>query len=93
MKLLDPKEVLLEGRWIKTGTMVVADDTARRIEDLISSQLTRLNVSADGWEVLYLDKRDGRFWELSYPHKDWHGGGPPSLANITKDHAEKKYRL
>jgi hypothetical protein len=32
-------------------------------------------------------------WELTYPHKDWHGGGPPSLANVTKDYVQRKYRL
>jgi hypothetical protein len=93
MKLLEANEVFLEGRWINTGAKVVADDTARRIEELISSQLTKLAASEEGWEVLYLDKRDGRFWELSYPHSGWHGGGPPSLTNVTKDQAERKYRL
>jgi hypothetical protein len=92
MKPLDPDEVLLEGRWIKAGSKVVADDAAHRIEELVSFQLTKLAVSEDGWEALYVDKRDGRFWELSYPHRDWHGGGPPSLRNVTKEYAEKKYR-
>jgi hypothetical protein len=93
MNLLNPDEVLLEGRWIKAGAAVVADDIARRIEELISSHLTKVAASVDGWEVLYLDEHDGRFWELSYPHKDWHGGGPPSLANLSKDQAERKFRL
>jgi len=93
MKLLEPKEVLLEGRWIKTGGQVVADETSRRIEELISFQLTKLAASEDGWEVLYLDQRDGRYWELSYPHKEWHGGGPPSLANVNHDHVRRKYSL
>jgi hypothetical protein len=93
MKLLEPNEELLEGRWIKVGGKVVADDTARRIEELISTQLTKVATSEDGWEVLYLDKRDGRHWELSYPNKDWHGGGPPSLASVTKEYVERKYHL
>ncbi|MGA2231752.1 MAG: Imm27 family immunity protein [Tepidisphaeraceae bacterium] len=93
MRLLEPNESVLEGRWIKAGGGVVADDTSRRIEELISAQLTRLAASEDGWDILYVDKRDGRMWELTYPHKDWHGGGPPLLTNVAKDLAERKYRL
>ena len=93
MNLLNPDEVLLEGRWIKTGAEVIADDTARRIEELVSSHLRKLAASEDGWEVLYLDEHDGRFWELSYSHKEWHGGGPPSLTNLSREQAERKYRL
>lgn len=93
MRLLEPNEVLLEGRWIKEGNKVVADDTTSRIEHLISSELDKLATSDDGWDVLYIDRRDGRMWELTYPHKDWHGGGPPSLTNVAKDHVQRKYRL
>ena len=93
MRLLEPNEVQLEGHWIKAGSKVVADDTARRIDELVSSHLAKRATSDDGWDVLYLDRRDGRLWELTYPHKDWHGGGPPSLANVTEDYVQKKYRL
>jgi hypothetical protein len=91
MILLEPDEVRLEGQWLKKGGKVIADDTAIRIEELISSELTRLAASVDGWDVLYVDKRDGRLWELTYPHKEWHGGGPPSLAYVTKDYVQMKY--
>ena len=93
MKRLEPNEVLLEGRWIKAEGKVVADEVAHRIDELISSQLTKVAASADGWEVLYLDQGDGRFWELSYPQQGWHGGGPPLLKNVNRDYAQSKYRV
>jgi hypothetical protein len=93
MKPLEPNEVRLEGQWLKAGDQVIADDTARRIDELISSELTRVSSSKDGWDVLYVDERDGRMWELTYPHSEWHGGGPPSLTNVTEDYARTKYGL
>ncbi len=93
MKPLEAHEVQLDGQWLKVGTKVVADDIARRIDELVAFELTRLTASKDGWDVLYVDKRDGRMWELTYPHKDWHGGGPPSLTCVTKDYVQTKYGL
>jgi len=93
MKPLEPDEIRLEGKWVKVAGKVIADDTALRINELISSELTKLATANGGWDVLYIDKRDGRMWELTYPHSDWHGGGPPSLTNLSKDQAEKKYQF
>jgi hypothetical protein len=91
MKPLEPNEDRLEGQWLKINDKVIADDTARRIDELISSGLTRVAASKDGWDVLYVDKRDGRRWELTYPHKDWHGGGPPTLICVSDDYVGTKY--
>jgi len=93
MKLIEPGEVRLEGQWLKVGGKVIADDTALRIDELIRGALTKLAESKDGWDVLYLDRRDGRMWELTYPHKDWHGGGPPSLDHVIKDRVKAKYGI
>jgi hypothetical protein len=41
----------------------------------------------------HLDENDGRYWERTYPHGDWHGGGPPCLTNITFDAAKEKYKV
>jgi hypothetical protein len=93
MKPLGKAEVRLEGQWIRTFGKVVADDVAARIDELVSSQLTKVTASKDGWDVLYVDRQDGRMWELTYPHKEWHGGGPPVLTCVTKDYVRSKYGL
>jgi hypothetical protein len=54
MKLLEPNELQLEGQWVKVGGNVVADDTARRIDELVSSELAKLATSENGWDVLYI---------------------------------------
>src|ERR1700723_3459159 len=47
--------------------------------------------STSGWEALYRDPSDGRYWERTYPQSETHGGGPPQLSTITLDEAERKY--
>ncbi|MEM7379742.1 MAG: Imm27 family immunity protein [Bacteroidota bacterium] len=37
------------------------------------------------------DPYDNRYWELSYPQGNLHGGGPPSLINLDKDYIVKEY--
>ena len=46
-----------------------------------------------GWEVLYPEPRDGRFWELIYPHSQMQGGGPPRLHLLSSKEARAKYCL
>ena len=93
VKSFEPGENRLEGDWVTIDGKVVADETARRIEALISEELTRITASPDGWDILFLDQRDGRKWELTYPHKEWHGGGPPTLTCISDTYAQSKYNI
>lgn len=93
MRPLQPNEQRLEGQWLKVDAKVVADETARRIDELISTELTKVAASEDGWDTLYVDARDGRKWELTYPQKEWHGGGPPTLICVSDSYARAKYKL
>ena len=91
MNQLNPGEIRLEGKWQEIDGRVVENDTCRRIGELISSVLTKLATSDDGWSSLYVDNSDGRKWELTYPHNEWHGGGPPTLTHVSEVYAMKKY--
>ncbi len=93
MRSLEPDEQRLEGQWLKVAGRAVADDTCQRIETLISTELAKVATSHGGWDVLYVDQRDGRRWELTYPHKEWHGGGPPMLTRVSESYARSKYNL
>jgi len=70
---------------------VKINENCERIEYLISRYFIKKNRSEDGWEVLYQDPSDLRFWELTYPNSDWHGGGPPALIHLSVEAAKKKY--
>ena len=90
MKLSDVEDKLV-GRWIYQNGKMEQDDIAEQIVWLIRNHLKRIVSDSSGWIVLFQDPDDDRFWELSYPHGEWHGGGPPMLTCIQEQEAKKKY--
>lgn len=88
---IDPSETLLTGRWIAQGGRVVADDVSKRIIALTQSHLQKIGADDSGWNTLYRDPNDGRYWEHSYPQSELHGGGPPELRWLTAEEARQKY--
>jgi len=90
---LQPDEIDLIGQWVASAQQVIGDDTCQRIEWLASKRLMRLAHASGGWDTLFRDPRDGRLWEQTYPHGEWHGGGPPRLSVILPDDAAKKYEM
>lgn len=89
--MIKPTETEITGRWEEQRGSVVEDPACQRIKMLIKDYLQLIARSDDGWSSLYKDPKDGRFWELTYPHSDWHGGGPPSLIHISQTEAKKNY--
>jgi hypothetical protein len=88
---LGPEDKDLVGAWVRAGTEVQGDATCKRIKTLISTNLRLLGHAEGGWSALYQDPGDGRLWELTYPHSEMHGGGPPRLTWISQEQAESKY--
>ncbi len=86
-----PEETELRGKWLVENAVAKEDRTCRRIEWLITNWLEKLQADATGWSVLYRDPKDGRYWELTYPESEMHGGGPPALCHVSKETAESKY--
>lgn len=72
---------------------IIKDQVCERVEWLISNHLIKIASDDTGWEVLYQDPEDKRYWELSYPSSELHGGGAPSLVNLTLEEAREKYNL
>lgn len=99
-----PDESDLLGQWLDIGSRIEGDAVTARIGWLtitVSPELGREGTAerlerlgaAGGWELLYRDPRDGRLWELIYPHSELHGGGPPRLYLLSPAEAQAKYRL
>ena len=86
-----PHETEIRGSWTRSGREVVADDACRRIDQLASSHLEEVGHDATGWDTLYRDPTDGRYWELIYPQSNQHGGGPPLLRQVGPDELRSKY--
>ena len=87
-----PDETEVVGGWETVNGAVCADVATKRIEELTRTYLNRIAVSKNGWETLYQDPADLRFWELTYPDSEWHGGGPPTLKSLSMQEANSKYR-
>lgn len=90
---LQPHETDLVGKWIAEGGKVRADSTCERIKQLVAHSLQQVATDKSGWDVLYRDPLDGRYWEHTYPHGEMHGGGPPRLSVIGAEQARAKYQL
>src|SRR5262245_58912453 len=88
---LQANETLLDCNWVVKNGRVMADEVSMRIEWLIKSSLERLASDSSGWDTLYRDPQDGRFWECIYPHGETQGGGPPQLKVVSPEIAFKKY--
>jgi hypothetical protein len=84
-----PNETQLDCEWKLVDGNVVRNSTCQRIELLVSEYL--LKVAGGGWETLYRDPEDGRYWELTYPQGEMHGGGPPRLKYLPIAEAKAKY--
>jgi hypothetical protein len=90
MKLL-ASETDLVGNWRLVGKSIESDETCRRIDWLTKEVLTWVGSDPSGWDTLYLDPGDGRYWERTYLHRASHGGGPPRLSNIKTSDAQRRY--
>ncbi|WP_162428210.1 Imm27 family immunity protein [Pontibacter pudoricolor] len=93
MREIDQYENQLIGSWEFKDGQIREDYISQRINWLISNYLIRLCSDTSGWYILYKDPNDGRFWELSYPESSSHGGGAPSLINLSYAEVKKKYAL
>ena len=90
---LGADERRLVGGWVEHDGSRTLDQVDRRIFWLVTRRLIARGQTHQGWEQLYQDPRDGRFWELTFPEGSLHGGGPRRLACIEEEAAREKYGL
>lgn len=89
---LRPDETQLVGGLAWDGARMRRDAVADRIVKLTGGgHLRHLADREGGWTKLYRDPRDGRLWELTLPHSEMHGGGPPTLTVLDPDEAARLY--
>ena len=88
---LAPEERRLAGGWVERDGGRTLDQVDRRIFWLVTRRLVARGQALQGWEQLYQDPRDGRYWELSFPEGSLHGGGPRLLVCIDEERAREKY--
>ena len=90
---LDAEETELVGDLIDTGNRWEGDAVAERIAWLTDGTLVEVAARPDERAALYLDLRDGRYWERTYPRPDRPRGGAPRLAVLAEVDARARYPL
>lgn len=90
---INSEEIEICGNWILVDSSIEADNNTKRIEKLISDYLIEISATVDGWEMLFQDPKDSRYWELTYPESEIHGAGAPCLRNISTVEAKNKYDI
>jgi hypothetical protein len=90
---LGPEEHRLVGGWVERHGRRTLDDVDRRIFWLVTRRLVQRGMAHGGWEQLYQDPRDGRYWELTFPEGSLHGGGPRRLECVAALVARDKYAV
>lgn len=89
---LQLEETQLIGAWLETDRGTKADAVTQRINALVAQQLHKVATDTTGWETLYLDPHDGRYWEYTFGNPV-SGGGPPNLRHLSREQARTKYGL
>lgn len=84
-------ETRIVGNWIFNGQKMFADDRCSRIERLIRCHLQLISTEESGWQKLYQDPDDKRYWQLRFDHSEMHGGGPPSLIMLSETEVKNLY--
>ena len=85
------EETELIGNWKTIDGKAASDEVEDRVRQLTENYLEYIGKDRSGWETLYRDPADGRFWERIHLQSEMHGGGPESLRMILAEDARRKY--
>jgi len=61
------------------------------IKHLVAQHLIEMASREGGWTTLHRDPIDGTLWELTFPESSMHGGGSPTLTEISAEEARELY--
>ncbi len=89
--MIDSIETAIVGRWVMIDGQIEGDIACKRIERLTEIYLEKLGTDRTGWETLFRDSADGRYWERTYSQSESHGGGPQALRVLSDAQARERY--
>jgi hypothetical protein len=88
---LGPDEHRLGGARTDSHDGAAGDDIDGRILWLVRHRLRPRASANGGWDQLFIDPRDDRYWELTFPRGTLFGGGPRQLTALSNAEAAAKY--
>ena len=90
---IKPNEIVIDSDSVISGSEEAVRKVSERIYWLTHNYLNKITTDKSGWSVLYKDPNDNRFWELTYPKGEMHGGGSARLSSLTEIDAVEKYKF
>lgn len=87
--MLEPNETYRIGRFYMNGTRLARDQESERIYDLTKNHLTL--ISSHGPGAVFVDPKDGRYWELREYLGALQGGGPKLLHCVPEKFVKSAY--
>jgi Immunity protein 27 len=79
------------GAWTAQGGRRVANQECEIISHLVKYHFLKVGEREEGWTVLYRDPTNDTFWERTYPQGEMHGGGPPTLTQLSEGEVRLHY--
>jgi hypothetical protein len=89
--MISVNEESIVGSWLLVNGKIEGDEVCNRVDMLTDGYLVELGTDWTGWETLFRDPGDGRYWERTFPQSGMHGGGPRALFNLSEVEARVKY--
>lgn len=77
-----PHETELKAAWATNQGKIRLDEVGERIEWLIQNYFVKIGTINSGWDTVFQDPDDDRYWELIYPQSHLQDGGPALLRCI-----------
>jgi hypothetical protein len=59
----------------------------------IETNCIKITTDESGWEVLYKEKFSNKYWVLTYPNSETHGGGVPLVSPLSGEEVKLKFNV
>jgi len=59
----------------------------------VEKSCIKVATDESGWDILYKEKSSNKYWELTYPNSEMHGGGEPLVSLLSLEDVKLKFNV
>ena len=59
----------------------------------VEKNCIKVATDESGWDILYKEKSSNKYWELTYPNSEMHGGGEPLVSLLSLEDVKLKFNV
>jgi hypothetical protein len=67
--------------------------TGSQAISFLETNCIKITTDESGWEVLYKEKPSNKYWVLTYPNSEVHGGGEPLVSPLPNEEVKLKFNV